>query len=109
MKKLLTVIVVFVMLAGAAGIAMAYLLFNTEGSREDTVLYTIEPGTNLSEVAARLEDEGVIRNAVFFSMLARFYGADRRINAGPVRDRTGNGCDRDPGPAWCRDGFRWIV
>ncbi len=91
MKKLLTVIVVFVMLAGAAGIAMAYLLFNTEGSREDTVLYTIEPGTNLSEVAARLEDEGVIRNAVFFSMLARFYGADRRINAGRYEIEPGMG------------------
>lgn len=60
----------------------AYRHLTSAVSRDDTVLYIIEPGTTLSEVAARLEEEGVIRHAGLFKILARLNGADRGINAG---------------------------
>ena len=60
----------------------AYRYLTSAVARDDTVLYIIEPGTTLSEVAARLEEEGVIRHAGLFKILARLNGADRGINAG---------------------------
>lgn len=60
----------------------AYRYLTSAVPRDDTLLYIIEPGTTLSEVAARLEAEGVIRHAGLFKIMARLNGADRGINAG---------------------------
>ena len=82
MKKLLFACIVFFVLAGSAALVTAYQFYTSAVPRDDTLLYIIEPGTTLSEVAARLEEEGVIRHAGLFKILARLEDADRGINAG---------------------------
>ncbi len=82
MKKLLIAVVVLAVLTGAVTLVAAYQYLTSAVSRDDTLLYIIEPGTTLSEVAERLEAEGVIRHAGLFKILARLDGADRGINAG---------------------------
>ena len=82
MKKLLIAIVVLAVLAGAAALWTAHLLSTPAVPRDDALLYIIEPGTTLSEVAAQLEEEGFIRHAGLFRIRARLEGADRGINAG---------------------------
>ena len=82
MKKLLLAVVVLAVSAGAAALWTAHQLSPPAVSRDDALLYIIEPGTTLAEVAARLEDEGIIRHAGLFTIRARLEGADRGINAG---------------------------
>ncbi len=89
MKKLLIAVIVVIVLAGAAAFAAAYLFFTAPVERDDDLLYTIEPGMTLADVAVQLEAEGVIRNAGLFKILARLQGADRGINAGRYQIEAG--------------------
>ncbi len=82
MKKPLVVAIVLAVLAGAAALSVAYLLFTPAAIRDSVLLYTVEPGMTLSEVAEQLEAEGVVRHAGLFKLLARLKGAEHGINAG---------------------------
>ncbi|MFH0765074.1 MAG: endolytic transglycosylase MltG [Calditrichota bacterium] len=46
------------------------------------IIFTIAPGTNLSQVAARLETEGLIADRRLFAGAARLLRADRKIQPG---------------------------
>lgn len=49
------------------------------------VTFTVEPGESVASIAARLEQEGLIRNAELFRRYVRFAGLDRGIQAGQFR------------------------
>lgn len=52
------------------------------GEAKEEVSFVVEPGERLSAVARRLEEEGLIRSALGFRLLARIEGVDRRLKAG---------------------------
>lgn len=82
MKKLLIVTIAIAVLAGTAALVVAYQ-FSTLAVDRDTVLqYTVEPGMTLSDVAGQLEEQGVVRHAILFELLARYRGVEHAINAG---------------------------
>ncbi len=44
--------------------------------------FTIAPGETADEVAARLQQEGLVSDAALFKLYMRYYGIDRRLAAG---------------------------
>lgn len=63
--------------------ALHFALFlTTPVSPEEELLYTVSPGSSLSNIAAGLEDRGVIANDGYFIALARLKQSAARIQAG---------------------------
>ncbi len=82
MKKLIPGVIVLAVLSGAALLAAAYLSITTPVPRDNSLIFTVDPGMTLSEVAGELEVHGVVRHAILFELLARYKGVAQRINAG---------------------------
>lgn len=49
---------------------------------QNTVDFIIPRGQSVAEIASRLEDQGLIRNAIAFRLVARVEGIEQRIQAG---------------------------
>ena len=79
----LTAIVVVLIGAGIVVGRYAYrALYVPKALHPREHLFTIEPGTSLSEIAAGLQREGVIRSDRSFALYARFRGMDTALQAG---------------------------
>ncbi|MEO0983832.1 MAG: endolytic transglycosylase MltG [Pseudomonadota bacterium] len=84
--RALFVLLVLLAVLAAGAAAAGWFHFNNEISKRgptatDTV-FTVQQGEGLSTVAARLADEGVIRNETMFKLAARVEGAERALKVG---------------------------
>ena len=86
MKKAgIAVTVVFALLAfvcGFGGTAGALILTQPSGSSSAVVNFTVQPGDTTNAVAQRLQDDGLIRNALAFRLYARIKKLDTGIEPG---------------------------
>lgn len=48
-------------------------------------IFVIEKGQGVKEIAKNLKDQGLIRDQIVFFLYARFYGIDKKIQAGDFR------------------------
>lgn len=80
-------------LAAVFAAATAYMVgevrFEPIVLQQDERLVLVEPGESFSELATRLEEQGMIRDAWRFSAYARALGAADSIHAGEYRVRRG--------------------
>ena len=82
MKTIAICLVVFLVLgAAAAGAGVYYLQSPMESTGDATVVF-VEPGMSVSHVATRLEQEGLIRDARWFKLYARYREVDSKIKVG---------------------------
>lgn len=61
----------------------------SESRRVPAVSVAIPSGTTFREVAAILEEEGLVRSSRAFTLFARISGSDREVRAGPYALRPG--------------------
>lgn len=76
--------VLIVVLAGAAGFFFA-LLSPVQSRNPYTVDYVVLRGESLNDIAANLQNLGLVRDRRAFSILTRVQGKARRLQAGPYR------------------------
>ncbi len=86
MKKAgIAVTVIFALLAfvcGFGGTAGALILTQPASGSSAVVNFTVQPGDTTNSVAQRLQDDGLIRNALAFRLYARFKKLDTGIEPG---------------------------
>ena len=86
MKKAgIAVTVIFALLAfvcGFGGTAGALIMTQPAGSSSAVVDFTVKAGDTTNSVAQRLQDDGLIRNALAFRLYARLKKLDRGIEPG---------------------------
>lgn len=93
MKKTVLTLLAAVVIVGAlvAGVA-GYVIYNfTSKAPSETaqeVVFEVEPGKGFNTVAAELEQQGLIRNAQFFSIYARIVGDRSKLKVGEYLFRT---------------------
>lgn len=63
-------------------IVVYHMFFGTMTTLEEQVQFFVEPGDTVSSIAKRLEQEGIIDNALFFRAYLKLKGLDKNINAG---------------------------
>lgn len=72
----------------AAGTGLILTVFDSPVSADSTeVVFTVQKGENASQIASRLESQGLISNAEAFRLLARLRGLDQSLEAGDYRLR----------------------
>jgi UPF0755 protein len=79
---LLPILLVFLPLAIAVGFEFGSFIYQPVTPAASTMVI-VAPGLPFTEVARRLQDAGVVRNASGFKLLAWLRGDARRIKAGP--------------------------
>lgn len=94
MKRLIKRLLILFLLLGLgagcwAGWTVWHFLTTPPANPGETLLFDIEPGARLSNVAARLEAKGIITNARYFTWLARYRNMDARLQAGRFALHTG--------------------
>lgn len=82
MFKWLGMIILVVLIAGAAGGWYVYDGMQPVKASEQPVQLTIEPGTGTSEIAELLEDQGLIKNSFFFLSYLKWKSEGSRFQAG---------------------------
>lgn len=88
LKGLLSLIVLVSVMGGAAaGAGWLWMqdALNRDGPLVEDATFTVEPGEGLNAVSARLEKDGIIRNAGLMRLKARLDGTELAIKAGEFR------------------------
>lgn len=93
MKKTILILgLAVVTLALALGGGVAYLAYDFMNSRPGAiaqdVVYEVAPGKGFNSIAQELESKGLVRNALFFSLMARFKGERSKLKVGEYLLRT---------------------
>lgn len=82
MKKIITAIV-FLIIVLSAAVFVLYIYFNRSVSDIDSdVMYTIDKGASIGAIAADLEENEIIRSALFIKIYGRVTGKQSRIRTG---------------------------
>ena len=82
MKKIYLITIFLFLFTALSSVIAVYLFSTPPVIRDKTIIYTVEPGQTLSQVAQQLEKLGVIYNAMAFKTVAQLKGMERGINAG---------------------------
>ena len=88
LKGLLSLIVLILVLGGAAtGAGWLWMqdALNRDGPLAEDVTFTVEPGEGLASVAARLEADGIIRDAKLMRLKAKLDDSETAIKTGEFR------------------------
>lgn len=91
MKKVLVASFVILAILAAFGAALQGLLSAPANIAEGGQLFEVHRGESTSTLAARLQDEGLVRSAMAFSLLARIEGKASRLRSGTYRIEPGMG------------------
>ncbi|MCR4666552.1 MAG: endolytic transglycosylase MltG [Desulfovibrio sp.] len=87
--RLLVAVLILLLLCGAGLGIMTYHFLTTPPSQNgNEVFFDIPPGARLSGVATRLKENGVITDARFFTLLARWKNEQNAMKAGRFALRT---------------------
>ncbi|GAB4269063.1 MAG: endolytic transglycosylase MltG [Pararhodobacter sp.] len=79
--NVLTLLIVALVLLGGL-VAMAQRAFVARGPLEQAICLRIEPGASLRAVAASLDEQGAVSNAMLFRVGAQYDGRDSRLRFG---------------------------
>ena len=84
MRKFLIIafIVIFLTVATGAVLALKFIDMGKAVGDDKTIIYNIERGKTLRDIAAELENNGVIKNAWFLSWIGKQKGLAHKIQAG---------------------------
>lgn len=85
LKRLFIFLLVLMFLAGVAagGAFYAYKWFNLCVDPDgDTVVFAVEKGENLIKIAQRLEDEGLIKSALYLRIIAKLDDSENSFKSG---------------------------
>ncbi len=85
MRKFTVWVVFPVLLIGPVGAFVFYGFFFSPLTPKHPVSLSIQPGTSLSHVAVKLQDQGVVRSALAVKLLARWNHQAGQIQAGNYR------------------------
>lgn len=78
----LLTLVLIVLIAIAGVLVYGVMTFNADGQFEDDRTFVVEPGNALTTVAQRLEEQGLVSNAMVFRLGARALDRDADLKAG---------------------------
>lgn len=81
LKGLLVFIIIVIIIAGA-GVAYVYNGIQPVKASEQPVKFTIEPGTGTSQIAAELEEQGLIKNNFLFIGYLKWKSEGSKFQAG---------------------------
>ncbi|CAE77803.1 endolytic transglycosylase MltG [Bdellovibrio bacteriovorus] len=91
-KTILVLILAVVILLASVGGGVAYLAYQFTNSRPSDVaqdvVYEVTPGKGFATIAKELEEKGLVKNATFFNLFARFKGDRSKIKVGEYLLRT---------------------
>ncbi|MFV8256842.1 endolytic transglycosylase MltG [Bdellovibrio bacteriovorus] len=91
-KTILVLILAVVILLASVGGGVAYLAYQFTNSRPSDVaqdvVYEVTPGKGFTTIAKELEEKGLVKNAAFFNLFARFKGDRSKIKVGEYLLRT---------------------
>jgi len=86
MNGIMTLLVLGVLGSGAF-IYFAKTSFDLPGPLKHSTVIVIPKGHGLSDIALRLEREGIISNRILFSLTSRYFGAGDKLKAGEYEIR----------------------
>jgi UPF0755 protein len=92
MSRLKTILILFLIEAGVLCLGVMgvlYFVLRPVAATGETRAVVVEPGMTLAQVAGRLEETGLIRDAIWFRALARFHKTDQKIHIGRYYFKTG--------------------
>ncbi|AFX99831.1 endolytic transglycosylase MltG [Bdellovibrio bacteriovorus] len=91
-KTILVLVLAVVILLASVGGGVAYLAYQFTSSRPSDVaqdvVYEVTPGKGFATIAKELEEKGLVKNATFFNLFARFKGDRSKIKVGEYLLRT---------------------
>lgn len=91
-KTLLVLSLSFVILLAAVAGGVAYFAYEFTNSRPSEVaqevVYEVIPGKGFASIAKDLEGKGLVKNATFFNLFARFKGERTKVKVGEYLLRT---------------------
>lgn len=91
-KPLLILFAAFVVLAVGVAAAGGYIFYSFKSKApsdiSQEVVYEVAPGKSFNSIAADLENKGLITNANFFSLYARFIGERSKLKVGEYLLKT---------------------
>lgn len=91
-KTFLVLSLALLVLLAAVGGGVAFLAYQFTSSRPSDlaqdVVYEVTPGKGFATIASELEQKGLVKNAMFFNIYARFKGDRSRIKVGEYLLRT---------------------
>ncbi len=86
------VILMSLLVLGAVAAASIIVLFNkpTKSIPVDGIFFNVEAGESLSEIARRLEHQGLIRSATYMIALSKLMRTESSFQAGPYKIYSGS-------------------
>lgn len=91
-KTILVLVLAVVILLASVGGGVAFLAYEFSHSRPSEtamdVVYEVTPGKGFATIAKELEEKGLVKNATFFNLYARFKGERSKIKVGEYLLRT---------------------
>ena len=85
-KLIIAILSLAVVAAGVwLGLDLNRFAHQAGGPDDNPVAFTIAPGESFNNLTSRLQTAGIIRSPLRFKLLARFKGADKRLQAGEYR------------------------
>ena len=79
LRLLIGFLAVLVVLALIVGAGVLYVILPTNAGKQTL---EVKPGMSIGTIATQLEQQGLIRNAAAFRLIAQYVGTDRRIREG---------------------------
>ncbi|UXR65620.1 endolytic transglycosylase MltG [Bdellovibrio bacteriovorus] len=91
-KTILVLVLAVVILLASLGGGVAFLAYEFSHTRPSEtamdVVYEVTPGKGFTTIAKELEEKGLVKNATFFNLYARFKGERSKIKVGEYLLRT---------------------
>jgi len=88
--KILAVLLLLVLLAGGGAALFAYKEISGSSEKGEEVTVTVPQGASTATIAAILEEQGFVSNALFFRLYSRFTGADGSYTHGDHKIAEGS-------------------
>src|SRR3990167_10153018 len=85
MKKLTTVVLLLIIVFFGSFLWWKNGLFPVNSTSKESVIFVIQKGSGLKEIASKLEIAGLIKNRVIFFLYARLGKFEEKIQAGDFR------------------------
>lgn len=85
MKKVIVVTILFIIIALGGVLLWKIGASPVNSANKETVIFVVQKGTGLKDVATKLEKSGLIKNRIIFFLYARLNKFEQKIQAGDFR------------------------
>ncbi len=82
-KKALSIIILIILLIVVGGFASYKVISSPASANATEVEISVEAGATLDQVAAELEEKGLVKKALFFKVYSKLFDSPEEIKAGP--------------------------